>query len=181
MRCCVVLSLLLAVAPFARAGEQDEVPTYQNPQMEHVTVESAMPKEYLSICPNVCELADGSLLIAYHRIGYVDWTGGFSSFTRISRDGGKTWSDAHLFAKDIQAPGLVRLRSGDLLLNGCQFVSEHFLASKNGDALKGLTRQLLGLAEYFAPGTRGLARQHAPKLADVVEAERRGIFKRKKA
>jgi hypothetical protein len=67
------------------------------------------------------------------------------------------------------------------IVNQGQFVSEHFLGSKNGDALKGLTRQLLGLAEYFAPGTRGLARQHAPKLADVVETDRRGIFKRKRA
>ncbi len=111
---------------FARiAPPGGDSPEYQNPEMVHVSVEESAPEKYLSICPDVCELADGSLLAAYHRTGFVDWDGGYSTWTRVSRDGGHTWSEPRMIAEKIQAPGVVRLRSGDLLLNGCQMINEH--------------------------------------------------------
>jgi sialidase-1 len=126
MRYLFTLALLIAITPTARAAERGEAPTFENSQMAHVTVERAQPGKYLSICPNLCEMADGSLLIAYHRTTRVDFSGDYDTWTRVSRDGGKTWSDARLFAKHLQAPGIVRLRSGDVLLNGCTVLNDRW-------------------------------------------------------
>lgn len=120
------LPLLLVIAPMAGAPEQGETPTFENPQMAHVTVESAQAGKLLPICPNLCELADGSLLIAYHRTTQVDFSGKYNTWTRVSRDGGMTWSDARLFAEHLQAPGLLRLGSGDILLNGCTVLNDRW-------------------------------------------------------
>ena len=115
---------ILAEIPPTPSAE--ELPSFQNPRMTHVTVESARPNEYLSICPNLCELADGSLLCAYHRTTQVDFSGNYDTYARVSRDGGKTWSDARLIEKHMQAPGLLRLRSGDVLMNGCTVLDDRW-------------------------------------------------------
>ena len=130
MRYLPTLAFLLAVVPNLQAAEQNERPTLLNPEMVHVAVENNRAGQYASICPNLCELADGSLLMAYHRTTGVDFFGGYDTWTRVSRDGGKTWSDAHLFAKQMQAPGVTRLRSGDLLLNGCTMLTERSTTMK---------------------------------------------------
>jgi Tol biopolymer transport system component len=96
-----------------------DVPAYRNPELVHVAVEeSSQSGKYLSICPDICELKDGRLLCAYHRVGFVDWDGGYSTWTRTSDDGGLTWSEPKRFAEKIQAPALIRLKSGDVLLGG---------------------------------------------------------------
>src|SRR6478672_10685228 len=92
----IPLAGLLPIALAARAAERDEKPEFVNPHMLHVAVENADPDAYLSICPNVCELPGGRLLIAYHRTTQVDFNGQYSTWTRVSDDGGKTWSEAHL-------------------------------------------------------------------------------------
>jgi sialidase-1 len=122
----VPLAGLVLIAIAARAAEQGEKPEFVNPQMLHVVVENADPNAYLSICPNVCELPGGRLLIAYHRTTQVDFNGLYSTWTRLSDDGGKTWSEARLFDKHMQAPGLLALRSGELLLNGCTVIDDHW-------------------------------------------------------
>lgn len=94
--------------------------------MVHVAVENAEPDQYLSICPNVCELGDGRLLIAYHRTTRVDFSGEYSTYTRTSSDGGKTWSDARLMQKHLQAPGLLCLGDGNVLLNGCSVIDQNW-------------------------------------------------------
>lgn len=123
MRSFIALTCTLALASITRAAPETDRPTLENPHLLHVSVESAAPGQYLSICPNLCSMADGSLLLAYHRTTQVDFNGHYSTWTRVSRDGGKTWSDPRLFADKLQAPGLLRLRSGDVLLNGCQVVN----------------------------------------------------------
>src|SRR3954464_12218991 len=104
-----LLASLLLVSLAAPAAEQDEKPTFLNPQMLHIAVENAEPNHYLSICPNVCELPIGRLLIAYHRTTQVDFSGHYSTWTRASGDGGKTWSEPRLVDKHMQAPGLLTL------------------------------------------------------------------------
>jgi sialidase-1 len=130
MRYCLALTALSALATAAGAADRTATPTYQNPELLHVLVESEPPGKYLCINPGVCEMSDGSLLIVYHRTTEIDWGGSYDTYTRVSRDGGKTWSDAHLFAKNMQAPGLLRLRSGDVLLWGSA------LAAKLGEEIK---------------------------------------------
>src|SRR5690348_7063041 len=120
----VALILIALGAQRASAAEPEEMPAYQNPQMRHVSVERADPSHYLTICPNLCELPDGRLLIAYHRTTRVDFSGEYSTWTRISRDGGETWGEPRLFDKHLQAPGLLLLPGGELLLNGCTVVND---------------------------------------------------------
>jgi sialidase-1 len=126
MRCCSVWIALLAALLVAGASRGGDVPTYLNPDMVHVAVENAEPNQYLSICPNVCELGDGRLLIAYHRTTRVDFSGEYSTYTRTSSDGGKTWSEPRLMQKHLQAPGLLCLGDGNVLLNGCSVIDEHW-------------------------------------------------------
>lgn len=120
---CRLLFLVLFGAVTAHA---EDVPAYQNPEWKHRSVESAKPDEYLTICPNICELADGSLLIAYHRTTRVDFSGDYSTWTRVSRDGGGTWSEPRLVDAHLQAPGLLWLERDGLLLNGCTVMDEHW-------------------------------------------------------
>src|SRR3954470_1544513 len=120
----IARALLVAVA--ACAAERDEKPEFVNPQMLHVAVENAEPNAYLSICPNVCELPGGRLLIAYHRTTRVDFSGEYSTWTRTSRDGGESWSEPRLLDKHMQAPGLLALPSGELLLNGCTVLNDRW-------------------------------------------------------
>jgi sialidase-1 len=125
MRCCRLLVILVVVASRAQAADRPEPPPkYLNPLLIHANVEDSMRDKYLSICADICELADGNLLIAYHRSSSFDWGGDYSIWTRMSHDGGVTWSEPRLVAKKAQAPGLLRLRSGDLLLDGGHMISE---------------------------------------------------------
>ena len=131
MRCFLAVSLLLATASAIRADESTAIPStaipeYQNPRMSHVLVESWPPGEYMSINLGLCETADGRLLGVYHRTTEVDWAGSYDTYMRVSRDTGRTWSEAHLFLKNMQAPGLFKLSSGDILLWGSR------LAKKEG-------------------------------------------------
>jgi sialidase-1 len=122
----VILILLVSLAPTLRAAGRDETPAYQNPEMSHFSVERADPDHYLTICPNVCELPDGRLLIAYHRTTRVDFSGEYSTWIRASRDGGETWGEPRLLDKHMQAPGLLVLPSGELLLNGCTVINDRW-------------------------------------------------------
>src|SRR4051794_35580030 len=126
LQSAAALGLLVLIAPFASAAEPEETPAYQNPQMRHVLIERADPGQYLTICPNLCELPDGRLLIAYHRTTRVDFTGEYSTYTRVSRDGGETWGEPRLIDKHMQAPGLLVLPAGELLLNGCTVVNDRW-------------------------------------------------------
>src|SRR3954451_3633718 len=95
--CLAVLVTLILFQLLTPAGAiaADE-PTFLNQGLSHVSVEAAEPGAYLSICPNLCELSNGELLIAYHRTTQVDFTGHYNAWMRRSRDSGKTWSDAQL-------------------------------------------------------------------------------------
>lgn len=121
-----LLAIVLLVALAAPAAERDEKPAFLNPQMLHIAVENAEPNHYLSICPNICELQGGGLLIAYHRTTQVDFNGQYSTWTRASGDEGKTWSEPRLVDPHMQAPGLLTLSPGELLLNGCTVIDDHW-------------------------------------------------------
>jgi sialidase-1 len=124
----IVAGALAASAHPAHAEEPEETPAYQNPAFRHVTVERADRDHYLTICPNLCELPDGRLLVAYHRTTRVDFSGQYSTWIRTSRDGGVTWDDKPRQLDDhMQAPGLLVLPgSNELLLNGCTVVNDRW-------------------------------------------------------
>jgi len=108
----------------AKIPKAEAVPTYLNPELIHASVENNVREKYMAISPSLCELLDGTLMIAYHRTSGVDWLGAYSTWVRTSKDGGRTWGEPRLIAERVQAPGLLRLRSGDLLLNGGEMLAE---------------------------------------------------------
>lgn len=123
----LLVAMLLTAATHARDVEdEDQVPEFLNADMVHVSVENADPNAYLSICPKLCELPDGSLLIAYHRTTRVDFNGQYSTWTRLSHDGAKTWSQPRLVEQHLQAPGLLTLASRQILLNGCTVINNRW-------------------------------------------------------
>ncbi|MDF2715245.1 MAG: hypothetical protein K0R28_2170 [Paenibacillus sp.] len=76
---------------------------------------------------SIVPLKDGRLLLVWHK--YEDGPGGGSDFglcriySKTSRDGGMTWNEEQMLVDvipgdhNVQAPGLSRLPSGDLLLH----------------------------------------------------------------
>ena len=95
-------------------------PSTLSPDLQHVAVERHGDGPGRGICPSLAEIAPGKLLIAYHRTSGVDFHGRYGAWIRESDDGGASWTQPRLVAEDIQAPGLLRLTTGELLLNGCQ-------------------------------------------------------------
>jgi sialidase-1 len=94
-------------------------PSFLNPDLQHVVIERHGEGTGRGICPSITEIAPGRLLLVYHRTLGVDFHGRYGAWLRESGDGGTSWSDPRLVAEDIQAPGLLRLPTGELLLNGC--------------------------------------------------------------
>ena len=94
-------------------------PSFLNPGLQHVAVERHGGGPFRGICPSLAEIAPGRFLIAYHRTAGVDFHGRYGVWVRESDDGGASWSQPRLVAEDIQAPGLLRMPDGELLLNGC--------------------------------------------------------------
>ena len=99
-------------------------PSFLNPDLRHVAIERHQAGPFRAICPSLAEIAPGRLRIAYHRTAGVDYHGQYGVWIRQSDDGGTSWAEPRLVAEDIQAPGLLRLPDGELLLNGCQHHGE---------------------------------------------------------
>lgn len=63
----------------------------------------------------------------------------------MSGDGGKTWSEARLVDNHLQAPGLLALPSGELLLNGCTVIDDHWSTTmrffRSSDGARNWTEQ----------------------------------------
>jgi len=95
-------------------------PTYLNPELQHASVEENRRGQFKAICPSIVETAPGKFVIAYHRTSAVDFHGKYGVWIRYSGDGAVSWGEPRPVAEGIQAPGLLRLPKGDLLLNGCE-------------------------------------------------------------
>src|SRR5215467_1617861 len=87
----------------------------------------ATPEHPRNDTANVLELRDGSLMVVWHKYYANELkTSDFGMariHSRISRDGGITWTDDRMLVDsatgdlNVQAPGLCRTRRGDILLN----------------------------------------------------------------
>ena len=105
--------------PKNHAGHEDVRPTFLDPNLHHVVVEQNVRGSSMAICPSICETGPDTFLVAYHRTTGVDFKGRYAIWLRDSADGGSSWGSPRLMAEGLQAPGLLLLKSGDLLLNGC--------------------------------------------------------------
>ena len=100
-------------------GQEDARPSFLDPNLHHVVVEQNIRDSSMAICSSICETGPDTFTIAYHRTTGVDFKGRYGIWLRDSADGGLSWGSPRLLAEGLQAPGLLLLKSGDLLLNGC--------------------------------------------------------------
>ncbi|RKN61334.1 sialidase family protein [Paenibacillus ginsengarvi] len=95
--------------------------------IEYVTVAEAGAGNPRNDTASIMPLSDGRLLLVWHK--YEDSPGGGSDFglcriySKMSRDGGRSWGEEKMLVDvlpgdhNVQAPGMSRLPSGDLLLH----------------------------------------------------------------
>lgn len=123
----IALDAVIGAAFLESTAHADEmpVPTFLNPQLTDVLVatDSNPLGEYRALCPDLADLGNDNLLIAYHRTTAYDFNGNYSSYTQASSDGGLTWGAPQLAADGTQAPGLLKLPSGDVLMNAIERIS----------------------------------------------------------
>ncbi len=105
--------------PKNHTGHEDVRPTILDPNLQHVAVEQNIRNSSKAICPSICETGSDAFTIAYHRTTGVDFKGRYGIWLRDSADGGLSWGTPRLLEEGLQAPGLLLLNTGDLLLNGC--------------------------------------------------------------
>jgi sialidase-1 len=95
--------------------------------VRHVVIEAATEDTPRSDTASVAELGDGRLMVVYHKYEKGQHGGHDQGMCRIwskiSRDGGRSWGEGRMLVDaasgdmNVQAPGLLRLESGRLLLN----------------------------------------------------------------
>ncbi|WP_227011526.1 sialidase family protein [Paenibacillus lutimineralis] len=107
--------------------EQEDMKAMRNGAIRYCTVAEAGPDNPRNDTASVVQLKDGRLLLAWHK--YEDNIEGGSDFglcrihAKISRDDGITWGEETLLVDvepgdhNVQAPGLTRLPSGELMLH----------------------------------------------------------------
>lgn len=115
-----LLFVLMATSGFVAATATDSV-------VHRVTIEPATAEAPRSDTASVAELADGSLMVVYHKYEAGEHAGRDHGLCRIwsktSSDGGLTWEEPRMLVDvtegdmNVQAPGLLRTKSGTLLMN----------------------------------------------------------------
>lgn len=83
-----------------------------------LAIEVVDSADFISVDGGIVELKDGTLMLA-QGAGVLDSVQDHPN-CRISKDGGKTWSDSTPLNCDIGAGGLIRLQSGKLAIYGCK-------------------------------------------------------------
>jgi len=94
--------------------------------IRHVVIEAATAETPRSDTASVAELSDGRLMVVYHKYERGKHSGRDHGtcriWSKVSNDGGKTWRRPRMLVDvakgdmNVQAPALLRTRSGELLL-----------------------------------------------------------------
>ena len=97
-----------------------------NPLIHHVVIEAATADVPRSDTASIAEFSDGGLMVVYHKYERGKHSGRDHGMCRIwskvSKDGGKNWGQGRMLVDvaegdmNVQAPALLRLRSGRVLL-----------------------------------------------------------------
>jgi len=117
--------LVFAIGAIEARGQQQSAPKGK-PLIRHVVIEAATAETPRSDTASIAELSDGRLMVVYHkyergRHGGRDH-GKCTIWSKISRDGGRSWREPRMLVDvapgdmNVQAPALLRLKSGKLLL-----------------------------------------------------------------
>jgi sialidase-1 len=110
------------------AAQQEQVGASDtNSLIRHVMIEAANAQTPRSDTASVAELSDGRLIVVYHKYEMGKHAGHDQGICRIwsktSRDDGKTWQQPRMLVDvapgdmNVQAPALLRLKSGRLMMN----------------------------------------------------------------
>ena len=94
--------------------------------IQHATIEPATAETPRSDTASIAELADGRLMVVYHKYRKGEHAGHdhgvCNIWSKSSADGGMTWAQPRMLVDvaegdmNVQSPALLRLRSGELLL-----------------------------------------------------------------
>lgn len=118
----------LACLTATRKPAAEEIPLgmVEHPAIHHGVIEPAGPDMPRADTASVAELGDGRLMVVYHKYEQGKDSGRDHGSCRIwsknSRDGGRTWKNPRMLVDvapgdlNVQAPALVKLDSGELLL-----------------------------------------------------------------
>ena len=119
----VSAAMLICAVGVAGAREQEEG---TSSLIRHVIIEAATALTPRSDTASIAELSDGRLMVAYHKYERGEHSGHDHGMCRIwskvSNDGGRSWQQPRMFVDaaegdmNVQAPALLRLKSGPLLL-----------------------------------------------------------------
>jgi len=122
---CILPLVALALVLIAADGSVAD--TAADSLVRHVMIEPATAETPRSDTASVAELADGRLMVVYHKYEKGKHAGKDHGFCRIwsktSSDGGLTWKEPRMLIDvaegdmNVQAPGLLRTKSGELLMN----------------------------------------------------------------
>ena len=120
----VAVSILAVGAIGARARRSDEAK--KTPLIRHVTIEPATADTPRSDTASVAELSDGRLMVVYHKYQRGKHSGHdhgtCTIWSKTSSDGGVTWREPRMLVDaakgdmNVQAPALLKLKSGKLIL-----------------------------------------------------------------
>ena len=121
-----LVSLSCLVCGHRAPGEELPARLARDPAIHHAVIEQAGPEMPRADTASVAELADGRLMVVYHKYEPGDHAGQDRGFCRIwskdSADGGRTWRNPRMLVDvapgdmNVQAPALLNLRSGELLM-----------------------------------------------------------------
>lgn len=123
---CIGLAVFFSVAGSIEArGQQEGVPE-ANLSIRHVVIEVATAETPRSDTASIAELSDGRLMVVYHKYERGKHSGHDQGtcriWSKVSCDGGETWEHPRMLVDvdqgdmNVQAPALLRLKSGLLLL-----------------------------------------------------------------
>jgi len=118
--------ILFCTAGVAEAREQEEHAAEETPLIRHVVIEAATDQTPRSDTASVAELSHGRLMVVYHKYERGKHSGHDHGICRIwskvSNDGGRSWQHPRMLVDvaegdmNVQAPALLRLKSGPILL-----------------------------------------------------------------
>jgi len=118
--------ILFCTAGAAEAREQEEHAAEETPLIRHVVIEAATDQTPRSDTASVAELSHGRLMVVYHKYERGKHSGHDHGICRIwskvSNDGGRSWQHPRMLVDvaegdmNVQAPALLRLKSGPILL-----------------------------------------------------------------
>jgi len=127
LRYLLPLPAIVLLTNFAiEAPAEEKHTTKTPPPITHVTIEPATEQTPRSDTASVAALRDGRLMVVYHKYESGKHAGRDHGTCRIwsktSNDDGKSWKEPRMLADvaegdmNVQAPALLRLKSGRLLL-----------------------------------------------------------------